>query len=207
MSRGGCTRAPLPHVLLEEMALAAVPATSPPPATLERARRGDADAFGGLVRERQRLVFGLALNVLRDRALAEEVAQEVFLQLHRSLGSIESEAHLTHWLRRVTSHRAIDVARHRRHAEVSGLDEAPEPWVVRRDADPLVGRTLRRLVAALPPRPRTVVVLRFQEDLEPAEIARVLDMPVNTVKSHLRRALAVLRARAGQALGGAEVTS
>jgi RNA polymerase sigma-70 factor (ECF subfamily) len=189
------------------MAPAATALPSPPPRTLERARQGEPDAFGDLVRERQRLVFGLALNLLRDRALAEEVAQEVFLQLHRALGEIQSEAHLTHWLRRVTSHRAIDVARHRRHTEASGLDEAPEPWVVRRDVDPLVGRTLRRLVAALPPRPRTVVVLRFQEDLDPAEIARVLDMPVNTVKSHLRRALAVLRARAGQALGRAEVTS
>jgi RNA polymerase sigma-70 factor, ECF subfamily len=54
---------------------------------------------------------------------------------------------------------------------------------------------VQQLVATLPPRARMVVVLRFQEDLDPSEIADTLQMPVNTVKSHLRRSLAVLRAR------------
>jgi RNA polymerase sigma-70 factor (ECF subfamily) len=188
------------------MTPAAVPVPCVPLEALDRARVGDTDAFADLVRQHQRLVFGLALNLLRDRALAEEVAQEVFLQLHRALGDIASDAHLRHWLRRVTSHRAIDAARHRRYTAAAGLDEAREPWVVRRDADPIAGRLLRRLVAALPPRPRAVVVLRFQEDLEPTEIAGVLDMPVNTVKSHLRRALAVMRARAAHLAGQFEVT-
>jgi RNA polymerase sigma-70 factor, ECF subfamily len=52
---------------------------------------------------------------------------------------------------------------------------------------------LRKLTAALPEKPRMVVLLRFQEDLDPSEIARVLDMPINTVKSHLQRSLAVLK--------------
>jgi RNA polymerase sigma-70 factor (ECF subfamily) len=54
---------------------------------------------------------------------------------------------------------------------------------------------VQRLLDGLPARARMVVVLRFQEELEPAEIAETLDMPVNTVKSHLRRSLAVLRAK------------
>jgi RNA polymerase sigma-70 factor (ECF subfamily) len=53
--------------------------------------------------------------------------------------------------------------------------------------------TLRRLVASLPETPRMVMVLRYQEDLDPSEIAEVLEMPVATVKSHLQRALAMLR--------------
>jgi len=173
-------------------------------ATLERARAGDVEAFGDLVRQHQRMVFGLALNVVRDRPAAEDVAQEVFLQLHRGLAGISSAAHLLFWLRRVTAHRAIDAARRDRHRVRERPDEVPELVVVRHDGDPLLVRTLRRLVAALPPAPRTVVTLRYQEDLDPAEIAMMLDMPVNTVKSHLRRALAVLRARAAQALAGEE---
>jgi RNA polymerase sigma-70 factor (ECF subfamily) len=64
----------------------------------------------------------------------------------------------------------------------------------------LLQQTLRRLVAALQEKPRLIVTLRYQEDLEPAEIAELLDMPLNTVKSHLRRSLAILREKAARAL-------
>ncbi len=59
--------------------------------------------------------------------------------------------------------------------------------------DPLLSRQLRQLVASLPAGPRAVVVLRYQEELTPEEIAETLGMPVATVKSHLRRTLALLR--------------
>jgi RNA polymerase sigma-70 factor (ECF subfamily) len=59
--------------------------------------------------------------------------------------------------------------------------------------DPMLDALLRRLVAGLPPQPRIVVTLRFQEDMELSEIADVLDMPLNTVKSHLRRSMEALR--------------
>ena len=75
---------------------------------LARAMSGDAAAFGTLVRAHQRSVYSLALRMLTDRHQAEDLAQEVFLQLYRSLGSLESEEHLGFWLRRVTMHRAID---------------------------------------------------------------------------------------------------
>jgi RNA polymerase sigma-70 factor (ECF subfamily) len=62
-----------------------------------------------------------------------------------------------------------------------------------RQADPLLGRLLRRLVAAMPEKSRLVLTLRFQEDLQPTEIAEILDMPVNTVKSQLQRSLMLLQ--------------
>jgi len=61
------------------------------------------------------------------------------------------------------------------------------------DRDPLLQRRLRELVGRLLPAPRAVMLLRYQEDLDPMEIARILDMPPNTVKSHLKRSLATLR--------------
>jgi RNA polymerase sigma-70 factor (ECF subfamily) len=57
----------------------------------------------------------------------------------------------------------------------------------------MLQETLRRLVASLPEAPRMVMVLRYQEDLDPSEIAGTLDMPLGTVKSHLQRSLALLR--------------
>jgi RNA polymerase sigma-70 factor (ECF subfamily) len=60
---------------------------------------------------------------------------------------------------------------------------------------------LRRIVATLPEKPRLVVTLRYQEDLDPTEIAELLDMPLNTVKSHLRRSLVILREKVTRSLG------
>lgn len=163
--------------------------------TLVRARSGDATAFAALVRRHQAMVFSLALHTLRSRPAAEDLAQEVFLEFFRSLPRIESAAHATAWLRRVTSHRCIDEIRRRQHRPELPLDPLPE-----RGAAPVVRELfledrLQSLVATLPPRARLVVVLRYQEELEPSEIAETLNMPLNTVKSHLRRSLAVLRAK------------
>jgi RNA polymerase sigma-70 factor (ECF subfamily) len=160
-----------------------------------RARAGDLAAFGDLVRQHQRTVFGLALRMLGDRSLAEELAQDVFVQLHRHLAGIESAAHLRFWLRRVTAHRAIDRARQRARIPEAPLDAAPESAVGIPEPDPLLARRLQAEVLALTPQARAVVLLRYQEDLDPVDIASALDMPLNTVKSHLRRSLALLRAR------------
>jgi RNA polymerase sigma-70 factor (ECF subfamily) len=176
-----------------------LPADPPadPDAAVRRAREGDMQAFEVLVRRHERMVFSLAARIVRERALAEEVAQEVFLQLFRSLSQIQSDAHAVFWLRRVAAHRAIDVARHEagRHTRVS-LDAAPPLALVRKDGDPWLARMLEQAVRGLPPRARAVVTLRYQEDLDPTEIAELLDAPVNTVKSQLKRALAVLRRQA-----------
>jgi RNA polymerase sigma-70 factor (ECF subfamily) len=163
---------------------------------LARARAGDTAAFADLVRRYQAMVFSLAWRIVSNRALAEELAQDVFLQLHRNLAQLQSGAHVVHWLRRVVAHRAIDVARQHARRPQANLADVPEPAMHVIERDPLMVRRLRGLLATLPAAPRAVLTLRFQEDLEPSEIARVLEMPVNTVKSHLRRGLAVLRGRA-----------
>jgi len=172
---------------------------------LARASSGDQSAFTDLVRQHQGMVFGLAYNYLRVRALAEELAQEVFLQLYRYLPQIESSEHLVHWLRRVTCHRAIDYTRRLKREPQTPLDDLPEPAVEFRESDPLMAGALRRIVATLPEKPRMIITLRYQEDLEPAEIAELLEMPLNTVKSHLRRSLNILREKVTRSLGEVEV--
>jgi RNA polymerase sigma-70 factor, ECF subfamily len=165
--------------------------------TLGLARAGDAAAFADIVRRHQSMVFSLALHALRNRTAAEDLAQEVFLELYRSLRRIESPAHVVAWLRRVTSHRCIDELRRRRRQTELPIDTVPE--LSDGEAFPrcrelfLEGR-LHQLIAGLPPRARMVIVLRYQEELEPSEIAEILHMPLNTVKSHVRRSIAVLRA-------------
>ena len=151
--------------------------------------------FGELVRQHQSMVYSLAWRFLRDRGLAEEVAQEVFLSLHRNLRSIESPAHAASWLRKVTAQRAIDEGRKRMRRPAVALELVAEPTAGEPKRDPMLQETLRRLVASLPEGPRMAMVLRYQEDMDPSEIAETLDMPLGTVKSHLQRSLALLRGK------------
>lgn len=169
---------------------------------LNLAAKGDARAFEQIVREHQAMVFSIACHFLRDAGRAEELAQEVFLELYRNLKKLKSAEHLRFWLRRVAANRSIDWLRRRPPGEIS-LEDAPEP-VARTAAeeDPLLQEKLRRLVLALPERPRMMVILRFQEGLELHEIAQALEMPVNTVKSSLRRSLAVLQEKLARVAGG-----
>ena len=159
--------------------------------------------FATLVRQHQAMVFSIAWHLLRDRAVAEELAQDVFLSLHQHLGEMESPEHVLYWLRRVTSNRALDEARRRQRRPMVSLESAPEPVAVTPAGDPLLGTALTKLVAALPEKSRAIVVLRYQEDLDPAEIARVLGIPVGTVKSQLQRALALLREKLSRVAGQA----
>ena len=147
------------------------------------------------------MVFSIAYHFLHDRALAEEVAQETFWQLHKHLDSLESQAHVVYWLRRTASNRCIDYARRQRLAPQVCLESVPEPAVSDEPGDPMLARRLRQLVASLPPKQRMVVVLRYQEDLEPEEIAHVLNLPLGTVKSQLQRSLAILRDKVARTLG------
>jgi RNA polymerase sigma-70 factor (ECF subfamily) len=151
--------------------------------------------FAQAVADNQSLVFSLALRFLRDREAAEELAQDVFLQLYRKLREIESQVHATAWLRRAICHRCIDEARKRRLRPRVGLDSAPEPVAESIEPDLLLNERLRRMVEELPESARMVVLLRYQEDLDPSDIAEMLNMPISTVKSQLHRSLAVLRGR------------
>lgn len=165
---------------------------------LTRAQRGEIAAFRELIHAHQDLVYTLALRMLKVPEDAEELAQDVFVSAHRHLARITCAAHLLFWLRRTVCHRAIDQLRRRPLHAALPLDTVEEVAVADSSRDPLLERRLRDLVSQLPPMARAVVLLKYQEDLDPSEIARTLDMPLNTVKSHLKRSLASLRAGCDQ---------
>lgn len=154
----------------------------------------DPERFTALVREHQAMVVSLARRLLGDEADAEEVAQEVFCKLFLHGAELESDRHVLFWLRQVAIRQALDRCRRRKLRPRVGLEDAPEPSVLPHTADPWRAQALRAAVASLPAQQRAVVVLRYQEDLDPAEIARLLRRPLFTVKSQLQRALRRLRA-------------
>lgn len=168
--------------------------------TADRAPALAATDFADIVHRYQSMVFSIARHFLGDHSAAEELAQDVFLQLHSSLKEFESDEHVKFWLRKVTSHRCIDYRRRRRPPQVS-LDETPEPLVPENSGDPILAKRLRQYVGSLPEKPRLVMILRYQEDMLPEDIANVLSMPIATVKSHLQRSLAMLREKVTRTMG------
>jgi RNA polymerase sigma-70 factor (ECF subfamily) len=171
------------------------------------------DEFHAIVLEHQSMVYSIALRLLGEPPAAEEVAQDVFLELHRALGRIDSTEHLVHWLRRVTVHRATDYRRRRQLRPEAAVENRTEVWdesckqaqaelqgSTKEASGYAVAARLEQMLLSLPMPMRTAIVLRYQEELRPAEIAALLGQPLATVKSNLQRALALLRRKAASAL-------
>lgn len=168
-------------------------------ALVERARGGDTASFRELVERHRDRAYGLALRMLRSPAEAEEVAQDAFVRAWRALPHFRGDAAFGTWLHAIVVRRAIDraaVLRSRKAREVT-YEEAgnlAEPAAT----DPGVEgaetrRRLDRLLEQLSPVQRAAVALFYDEDRSVEEIARIMGIPENTVKTHLSRARAALR--------------
>ena len=166
---------------------------------LIRAGRAD-EAFERLVPAYRRRVFGLAYGVLRDRAAAEDLAQEVFVRLWRALPTYDGRAQLSTWIYAITRNAAVSALR-RRRPSVSMSDPAVEAEAAGIAAEPASPEdaTLWRHVDGLPDKQRQAVILYYQDERSVDEVAAMMGIPVNTVKTHLHRA----RARLAAALGAA----
>jgi RNA polymerase sigma-70 factor (ECF subfamily) len=155
--------------------------------------------FRRLVETHQRMVFSLALRVTGEHGAAEEVAQDAFLELFRSAEKLNGEDHVRFWLRRVTVHRATDALRKRSRQPEAAAEEWLEEQHIEPSNDALnaaVLALLEELLRTLPEQMRVAVVLRYQEEMLPEEIATLLGQPVATVKSNLQRGLQLLRRKA-----------
>jgi RNA polymerase sigma-70 factor (ECF subfamily) len=146
--------------------------------------------FEQLVDEHQSMVFSLALRMTGDYGLAEEIAQDVFLELDRHLRKIETPLHALLWLRRVAMSRSADALRRRRVRGIDQWVEIDETHGARAEerSSPLADR-VERLLATVPEPQRAAL-------MTPEEIAATLGAPLPTVKSHLQRGLKLLRAKA-----------
>ena len=175
------------------------------PARLARDLDG---SFETLVVAHQRLVFGLALRVVGDRADAEEVAQDTFVRAYRALAGYEAERVAAMRLRPWLAQIALNLARNRvrrrppPHRPLEDGDGQPLAVAGPAAAEPaeLAERRVERdvwvgLLAGLPRGQREAVVLRHVEGLPYAEVAEVLGRPVGTVKTHVHRGVRQLRER------------
>ena len=161
-------------------------------------RRGDHEAFDALFRAYYPPLVGVAESILRRRALAEEVTQDVFLELWRRHESLVVTESLRSYLFRAVRNRALNHLRHER-VELSGpagdaavlSTPATAPATLEEEE---IEAALREAVATLPDRCRAVFELSRVHGLRHAEIAEVLGISVKTVEVQITRALRVVRA-------------
>ncbi|HEX9891379.1 MAG TPA: sigma-70 family RNA polymerase sigma factor [Actinomycetota bacterium] len=156
----------------------------PEPQLVERARRGDAGAFEALVRASQGDMYRLALRLVRDPSLAEDVTQEAFLKAYRSLRRFRGTASFSTWMYRITRNCAVDaVRRAARQRRLAGQAEEPAPL-----PDASLRSALGAAVDALPAGLREPFVLIEVFGMSYTEASVVLGVPAGTLKSRMHRA-------------------
>jgi RNA polymerase sigma-70 factor (ECF subfamily) len=161
---------------------------------VDRARRGDREAFGVLAGGAVDRLYRIARLILRDAELAEDATQDALVRAWRDLPTLRDVERFDAWLYRLVVRACADVGRHRRkwRAEITVLPAEPaeaDKTSALADRD-LLERGLRRLTEPQ----QAILVLSFYIGLTPTEAAETLDIPVGTAKSRLHYAIEALRA-------------
>jgi RNA polymerase sigma-70 factor, ECF subfamily len=161
---------------------------------IARCRAGDARAYRLLVERYQDRTYALAYRMVRSRPDAEEIAQDAFVRAWRAIGDFRGDATFMTWLYRILVRLALDRAEtlKNRRARETAVEDPEEP-VAAAAPDSGLARRLDRLLAELPPAQRATLTLFYYEDRPVAEIAEMLNMPENSVKTHMSRGRATLR--------------
>ena len=178
---------------------------------IDRSAAGDQEAFRQLVLRYHRLVINVAFRALGELALAEDVAQDVFIKVYKALPAYRHDKPFKHWLHRVAANAVTDALRRRRPVvSLDGMEQPPAS----RDADPQdiatrhdLQRAVRHAIASLPSHYRDTIALQAFGELSYDEIAKALDIPLGTVMSRLNGAKRLLRDRLGDLVRGEEANT
>lgn len=157
------------------------------------ARRGSQDDASRLFERYWQAAWQAALAITRDRAIADDVAQDAFERAFGALRRFDESRPFGPWLHRIVVNRALDVVRSRQR--LVDIEAVPEPQSV--DAQPDEGGPALEALQLLDPDRRAVVVLRHLLGYTPPQIAGILGVPVGTVHSRLSRGVAELRTALG----------
>jgi RNA polymerase sigma-70 factor, ECF subfamily len=166
---------------------------------VERCRRGDEGAFQELVDGYKDLVFALIARTVQDRSRAEDLAQDVFLRIHRGLPYFRGEARLSTWIYRIVANVCVqERGQHPNAGAMISLDDTRAavrtPAVADRQFSDLeLKDRLEKAIAQLPAQQRFLVAAHYLQGVRYEDLAEALRMPLGTVKTHLFRAKQQLR--------------
>jgi len=171
---------------------------------------GREGAYGELLKRYERPVFSLIYRMVRDRSLAEDLAQEAFIRAFNAISSYDSRYKFSSWIFKIANNHTIDHLRKRKLSTVSihGSPHASTPREKERtslvvestDENPLdyvehreLGDQIERAIGELRPEYRTAILLRHVEGHTYEEISEIMDLPLGTVKTYLHRARSELK--------------
>jgi RNA polymerase sigma-70 factor, ECF subfamily len=172
-----------------------------------RVKDGDGASFGVLLEKHRSSVVHFLYRMVQNTAVAEELAQEVFLRVYRSRATYEPTAKFTTWLFRIATHLALNALRDNKNERLQDRidDDSPDmparqvsdsrPSVEQRMVHQAKLAEVRRAISALPDKQRAAVLMHKYEEMEYSQIAKVLSCSESAVKSLLFRAYEALRAR------------
>ncbi len=172
------------------------------------ARKGDQHAFAEMVSLYKDKLYHLAYRMTGNRQEAEDVVQDTFLRVFKNLDSYDENQKFSTWIYRIATNQCIDRLRKKRkiysldaessdHEGLDGYtllpsdDRTPESELLLSETQ----RLIQRAMETLPPKYKSVMILRYMQDLSLQEISDVLDMPVTTVKTRVHRGREFLRKR------------
>jgi RNA polymerase sigma-70 factor (ECF subfamily) len=177
---------------------------------VELARKGKEVAYRELLRRYQRPVFSLIYRMVRDRELAEDLAQETFVKVLNALDRYRPEYKFSSWVFKIANNASIDHLR-RKELDTLSLEGGPDATTPERveatalqlgdqTESPLdeleareLGSTIEKAIGRLRPEYRSCIILRHVEGRPYDEIAGILDLPLGTVKTYIHRARAELK--------------
>jgi RNA polymerase sigma-70 factor (ECF subfamily) len=179
----------------EEVLTTATQSATDDTALLAQVQRGDEQAMAALYDRYSRIVYSVALRVLRDAASAEDILQEIFMQLWRNpAGFVATRGSLGGWLAVVTRNRSIDSLRRKKPTEqVEEIQLAAPGNLADESERNLMVERARTGIAQLPTEQRKTLEMAFFDGLTHAEIAEMTGDPLGTVKTRIRSALLTLR--------------
>jgi RNA polymerase sigma-70 factor (ECF subfamily) len=163
---------------------------------VERCRQGDDTAFQELVDRYKDLVFALIVRATQDRSRADDLAQDVFLRVHRGLPYFRGEARLSTWIYRIVANVCAQLPA---AAATVSLDDAQTArWATpsaadRQFSDLELRDRLEKAIARLPANYRLLVAAHYLDGIRYEDLAEALKLPLGTVKTHLHRAKQQLR--------------
>jgi RNA polymerase sigma-70 factor (ECF subfamily) len=158
------------------------------------AKKGDTEAFSVLVQRHQNLVFNLSYRFMRDPTLAEDAAQEAFLKAFRLLRGFRGDCNFSTWMYRVTVSVCLtEISRRKKRREVELQPMDGRQTVDRHVESSDVLDMIRRCVNLLPGRYASIITLYYLKEISYEEIARVMQIPMGTLKTWMFRARNQLR--------------
>ena len=167
--------------------------------------RGDQSSYGTLMRKYRDSIFNLIFRIIRDREQVEDLTQETFVKAFGSLNNFNREFAFSTWLYKIATNSSIDYIRKKKlqttsiNKPISHEDSdytlelpdstyEPDRFIMQRQKATVIAEA----IAKLPPKYRQVIILRHNEERDYAEIAKILKIPIGTVKAHIFRARELL---------------